>query len=248
MTELELIIDLHKNSERQGPGSEEETLKALDLINLSGRKNLKIADVGCGTGGQTFTLAQHSQAQITAIDLFPVFLEELEEKAQKLGLQKQIKTLEHSMEDLPFEKESLDVIWSEGAIYNMGFEAGIQKWQEFLKPNGYLAVSEITWLTHARPQEIEDFWIQNYPEIDIASNKIKILEENGYSLVGYFYLSQESWLENYYRPLEIHFPIFLERHHNSPIAEKVVQEHQEELKLYQKFKDYYSYGFYVARK
>jgi hypothetical protein len=31
MTELELIIDLHKNSERQGPGSENDTLKAIDF-------------------------------------------------------------------------------------------------------------------------------------------------------------------------------------------------------------------------
>ena len=48
MTELELIIDLHKNSERQGPGSENDTLKALDLLNLPTDQNLKVADIGCG--------------------------------------------------------------------------------------------------------------------------------------------------------------------------------------------------------
>ncbi|MCW9098085.1 MAG: class I SAM-dependent methyltransferase, partial [Ignavibacteriaceae bacterium] len=70
MTELELIIDLHKNSERQGPGSEKETLKALGFMNLPNDQKLKIADIGCGSGGQTLTLAQKINGQITAVDLY----------------------------------------------------------------------------------------------------------------------------------------------------------------------------------
>ena len=42
MTELELIIDLHKNSDRQGPGSEKETLKALGFIHLPNNQKLKL--------------------------------------------------------------------------------------------------------------------------------------------------------------------------------------------------------------
>ena len=34
MSEIELIIDLHKNTQRQGPGSEKDTLNALNLIGL----------------------------------------------------------------------------------------------------------------------------------------------------------------------------------------------------------------------
>ncbi len=41
MTELDLIIDQHKNSERQGPGSENETLKALSFIHLPNDQKLK---------------------------------------------------------------------------------------------------------------------------------------------------------------------------------------------------------------
>lgn len=247
MTELELIIDLHKNSERQGPGSEKETLKALEFINLSSGRNLKIADIGCGSGGQTITLSQNISGQIKAVDLFPEFLKELNEKSEKLGLKEKIKTLEKSMDDLPFIKEQFDIIWSEGAIYNIGFENGVKKWRDYLKNGGYLAVSEITWITNSRPKEIEDFWTKEYPEIDIASNKIKILEDNGYTLAGYFYLTQDSWTQNYYKPMEARFETFLERNNNSELARKVVKENKAEMELYQKYKDYYSYGFYVAR-
>jgi ubiquinone/menaquinone biosynthesis C-methylase UbiE len=181
------------------------------------------------------------------VDLYPEFLDELNENSKRLGLKEKIVTLQKSMEDLPFKSKEFDIIWSEGAIYNVGFENGIKKLKNYLKVGGYLAVSEITWITNSRPKEIEDFWKQEYAEIDTASNKIKILENNGYSLIGYFYLNQDSWIENYYKPMEARFEAFLKRHNNSELARKVVAEYKSEINLYLKYKDYYSYGFYIAR-
>jgi SAM-dependent methyltransferase len=248
VTEIELIIDLHKDSDRQGPGSENDTLKALGLLNLPTDQKLKVADIGCGSGGQTILLAKKLNGQITAVDIFPKFLNELNEKSEKLGLTDKIVTLEKSMDYLPFNKGEFDLIWSEGAIYNIGFENGLKKWKDYLKVGGYLAVSEITWITQTRPEEIEEFWKAEYPEVDTASNKIKQLENNGYSLVGYFYLSQDSWIETYYKPMHARFENFLKRNNNSEFAKKVVEDNQAEIDLYEKFKDYYSYGFYIARK
>lgn len=248
MSELELIIDLHKNSKRQGPGSENDTLKALRLLDLPGDQKLKVADMGCGSGGQTILLAQNLNAQIIAVDLFPEFLNELNEKAQKLRLKDKIVTLEKSIDDLPFKEGELDLIWSEGAIYNIGFQNGLKQWKDHLKVGGYLAVSEITWITQNRPAEIEAFWKAEYPEIDTASNKIKQLEEAGYTLVGYFYLGEDSWIESYYKPMQARFEDFLKRHNNSELARKVLEDNQAEMDLYLKYKDHYSYGFYIARK
>lgn len=248
MLDLTLETDLHENSERQGPGSEEETLKALGFMDLPTDRKLKVADVGCGSGGQTMTLAQNINAHISAVDVAPDFLEELNKKTKASGLSGKVKTLEHSMENLPFEEESLDIIWSEGAIYNMGFEAGIKKWRTYLKPQGYLAVSEITWITKTRPQEIEDFWSRECPEINTPSHNIKTLEDNGYILVGYFHLRKNSWMDNYYAPLKSQFPSFLQRHNHSESAKSLVEEYEKEIEIYQKFNAYYSYGFYIARK
>ncbi|MDD2281751.1 MAG: SAM-dependent methyltransferase, partial [Bacteroidales bacterium] len=47
-----LINEFFTEMERQGPGSTEETLRALSFIgNLSNKT--RIADLGCGTGYQT---------------------------------------------------------------------------------------------------------------------------------------------------------------------------------------------------
>ncbi|UAM99068.1 class I SAM-dependent methyltransferase [Polaribacter litorisediminis] len=248
MTELEFITDLHKNSDRQGSGSENDTLKALDLSNLPTDQNLKVADIGCGSGGQTFSLAKNINGQITAVDLFPKFLNELNAKSQNLGLTDKIVTLQKSMDNLPFNEGEFDLIWSEGALYNIGFENGLKKWKDYLKVGGYLAVSEITWITQTRPKEIEEFWKTEYPEVYIASNKIKQLENNGYSLEGYFHLGQDSWIETYYKPMQARFENFLKRNNNSELARKVVEGNQAEMDLYQKIKAYYSYGCYLDRK
>ncbi len=247
MTDIELLVDLHSRTPRQGPGSNKDTLKALSYMHLP-EEQLKIADIGCGSGSHTLLLAEKLNASITAVDLFPTFLDKLKADAQKHHLSDKITTINTSMEDLPFATDSLDIIWSEGAIYNMGFTKGIQQWRNFLKPGGFLAVSEITWITPQRPKEIEDFWTYEYPEIDTAGSKIKVLESNGYSLQGYFHLPQSTWLDNYYKPLANHFSNFLDRHNHSEAAQETVRLSQEEIALYNRFKDYYSYGFYIARK
>jgi SAM-dependent methyltransferase len=100
------------------------------------------------------------------------------------------------MDTLPFADEEFDVIWSEGAIYNMGFEAGVSAWRRFLKPGGKLIVSEITWLTAERPSALQSHWDAEYPEIDVASAKIGILERRGFTPEGYFYLPTSCWIDN----------------------------------------------------
>lgn len=249
MTEMELLIDFHKDAERQGPGSNEDSLKALDFVDVdNSSRELSVADIGCGSGAQTLVLAQNLNARITAVDLFPDFLEKLIANAEKLGLQDKISTLQKSMDDLPFTKEEFDIIWSEGAIYIIGFENGIIKWKDYLKIGGYIVLSEITWTTNSRPKEIEEHWNTEYPQIDTASNKIKVLEENGFSPVGYFYLPESSWVKNYYQPIEDRIDAFLKKHNNSDLAKKIIEAEQNEISKYRNYKDFLSYGFYIARK
>jgi cyclopropane fatty-acyl-phospholipid synthase-like methyltransferase len=248
MTELELLVDFHINADRQGPGSHHDTLKALSFIAIDPGKTLKIADIGCGTGAQTISLAQVLNANITAVDLFPEFLEKLTANSKALGLEDKISTLARSMDDLPFSPEEFDIIWSEGAIYNMGFEKGIDQWKHFLKVGGYMALSEITWTTATRPAEIEKHWNTEYPEIDTASHKIGVLEKHGFSTVGYFYLPESSWLDTYYNPMQERFDAFLKTHKHSQTAKAIVEIEKDEIQKYLKYKAHYSYGFYVAKK
>ena len=156
---FDLLIDLHKNNPRQGPGSDEHTCLAMTIAQLQDqRERLTIADIGCGTGSQTLVLAKHLNADIYAIDLFSEFLGVLDERATQFDLKSTIHTQQRSMDDLDFDHGSLDVIWSEGALYNMGFGQAVAYLQPFLKKGGLMACSEITWLTQKRPEALEAYW------------------------------------------------------------------------------------------
>ena len=168
--------------------------------------------------------------------------------SKRFGLEDRITTLARSMEELPFADAELDAIWAEGAIYNMGFEAGVIAWRSFLKPGGILAVSEITWLTNKRPDELQAHWDAEYPEIDTASAKIAILERHGFSPIGYFSLPEHCWIGNYYQPMQNRFQAFLSAHNNSTAAKAIVEAEEIEIALYERNRDFVSYGFYIARK
>ena len=109
-------------------------------------------------------------------------------------------------------------------------------------------MSEITWLTPERPAELEQHWAQEYPEVNTASAKMAILEDNGFSPVGYFPLPSTCWLDNYYRPMQARFDAFLARNGNTRAAADIVAMEKAEIGLYETYADYFSYGFYIARR
>ncbi len=259
MDQFSLIVDLYRRVPRQGPGSAETTLLALEPAGICSRGNRPgevsgggrpfcIADVGCGTGASTLVIAEALDAEVTAVDLSEEFLKVLDAQADKRRLKHRVETKVAAMDALPFGDEELDVIWSEGAIYIMGFKAGVVGWRRFLKPGGILGVSELTWIRPNPPDVIRSHWETEYPEVDTAAAKIAVLEEAGYSPLGYFALPASCWMDEFYKPLQAEFEPFLCRHGNSAEAEAIVEGTKTEIALYKRFGAAFSYGFYIARK
>lgn len=245
--DVNLICDFFLNTERQGPGSPEATLKALSFIDNLTSQSL-IADLGCGTGGQTMVLARHAPGTITGIDLFPGFIDRFNANAGKLNLRDRVKGIVGSMDNLPFREEELDLIWSEGAIYNIGFERGLKEWRKYLKTGGYVAVSESSWFTAERPAEIHDYWMGLYREIDTIPNKIARIQEAGYIPVASFILPENCWTEHYYAPLGKARELFLNKHAGNKTAGELMKFQSYDRAMYAKYKEYYGYVFYIAKK
>jgi SAM-dependent methyltransferase len=153
-----------------------------------------------------------------------------------------------SMDNLTFQNEKLDLMWSEGAIYTIGFERGLNEWNRYLKPGGYIAVSEASWFTEKRPAEIENFWNDAYPEIDTISNKVEKMQKAGYIPVATFILPENCWIEHFYAPQVHAQERFLRKYAGNKTAEDLVKNQRHEAELYYKDKKYYGYVFYIGKK
>ncbi|HOX73386.1 MAG TPA: class I SAM-dependent methyltransferase, partial [Bacteroidales bacterium] len=218
--DLNVIHEYFSNVERQGPGSPEITLKALSFID-SLTENSKVADIGCGTGGQTMVLAQNIPCEITGIDSCSGFINQFNQNARNKNLHDRIKGIIGNMENLPFQEEYLDLIWSEGAIYNIGFNRGLNEWRKFLKQGGYIAVTENTWFTEERPAEIQEFWQKAYSEIDTISNKVAQMQKAGYLPMATFVVPESCWT-NYYSIMQKTHASFLKKYTGNKTAEEFV--------------------------
>ena len=152
------------------------------------------------------------------------------------------------MDDLPFGKEEFDLIWSEGAIYNIGFQHGLHIWREYLRKGGYVAVSEVSWFTDKRPAEINDFWLDAYPEIDTIPNKVAQMQKAGYIPVASFILPENCWTEHFYAPQVEIQDNFLKKYAGNKVAENFIANQRHETQLYYKYKEFYGYVFYIGKK
>jgi len=247
MEMLDLLVESHAGLERQGPGSPEMTAKALSFVGGLNETS-RILDLACGTGGQTTVLAQNIAGSITGVDICPKFIDVLNENAKKAGLQQRVSGTVGSMENLPFDKESFDLIWSEGAIDSIGFEKGLSYWNGFLKKGGYVAVTCPSWLTERRPAEIEKFWVDAVGGLGTIWHNVSAMQTAGYDFVAAFALPEECWTDNYFAPREAAEKALLQKYPGNKTVEAYIEAENYEAELYDKYKRYYGYVFYVGRK
>ncbi|MFF2479821.1 class I SAM-dependent methyltransferase [Paenibacillus sp. NPDC058071] len=234
---------------RQGPGSKASTTKAISLLDLDRNKELNILDIGCGTGAHTVLLTEgFPHAHITAIDTNESSLSSLKEMLQEKGLENRVTVQNASMFELDFPPETFDLIWSEGSIYIIGFQQGLERWKPFLKQGGYLACSEISWL-HENPSEAsKSFWEEGYPGMDTISNKINQITGVDYKLNYSFVLPKSDWIEEYYNPLESSLQKLEAKYKDNSEALSVVEMIRQEISLYHHHFNDYSYVFYGMQK
>lgn len=263
--DISVVIEFFRQMERQGPGSDEVTLRAFSFIEerikeegSSPETIYRIADMGCGTGGQSMTLARKPSSRITAFDIFPGMIETLNRRVIERGLQERVRGVVASMDNIPSEEipsgnladcqRGFDIIWSEGSIYHIGFENGLKLWREYLRDGGYVAVSEMVWLTQERPPEFEKYLSDNVPEISLPSVKMGLIESAGYTPVASFLLPWSCWSETYLRPMETFFDKFLDSQNHSDGAVEFVKRQREEIFMFEKYREYFGYIFFIARK
>ena len=243
---MQYFYELYESIPRQGPGLTECTERALRFLPpLSGKQ--RILDVGCGSGAQTLVLAKATLAEIIALDSHEPFLEKLKADATQAGVADRITTFAGNMDDMPFKNESFDVIWSEGAIFIIGFAQGLAKWRKLLVPGGYIVVSEMCWFCDNPAPELIQFCGGEGAVAGIADRR-KTIADAGYLLMGDFVLPPEGWWQNYLLPVEKRLDGFAKKYSNTPVALSIAEHSRHEIELYKKYSQSFGYVFFVMQK
>ena len=242
---MRIFFEIHQDNPQEGPGDFASTRRAFTLIeDLPPLPH--ILDVGCGPGRQTLDLCRLTKGNIIAVDFHKPYVDALQRKSNALGLTHQITVLLGDMANLQFQPRTFDLIWSEGAIYNVGFKAGLKLWKPLLKKAGYVAVTEVAWLGSDVPDRLKAFWDSAYPQIQDVEGNIADIRAAGYQPVAHFTLPESAWWD-YYRAIEKRVMLMKEKYKNNSCALEVLEAEMQEIDLYRRYSDYYGYVFFVAQ-
>ncbi len=244
---MNIFFEIHQNLPREGPGSCRSMLKALSSL-----KELpaspSILDVGCGPGTQTIALAKETGGRVLAVDTHQPFLDRLAQQVLEAGLAQHIDPINMSMSSLDFPEQSFDLIWSEGAIYIMGFAQGFRAWRPLAKIGGYIAVTELAWLRPDPPDGCKRFWATEYPVMKSLEENLQSVRDAGYEPVDHFVLPDSDWWDEYYTPMEKRLAPLREQYKDHPGTNELLDASRLEMDIHRKYSAWYGYVFYLARR
>lgn len=230
--------------EKLGPGGNVHTLHVLRL--LPKQQFRVIVDAGCGAGRQTMVLAKELGTLVHAVDSYEAFLNDLTRRAKEARIEHLVQTHCMDMKDIPGVFQHIDLLWSEGAAYNIGFSNALTTWASAINPDGFAVVSELSWLREQVPNAVREFFLSGYPDMQSIQKNIAIAENAGYRVLTTHTLPKEAWVEGYYDVLEPRAKTLVD-HPDSSVRDFAV-ETVKEIEIFKCSEDSYGYVFYVLQR
>ena len=236
---------LFAGMDKLSPG--DDSLSLYVLRSLPEHRFEVVVDGGCGAGRQTFVLADELKTLIHAVDSYQPFLDRLRQRAKEKGLAQLVRTHCMDMKDIPSVFPTIDLLWAEGAAYNIGFANALATWAKAIKPDGFAVVSELCWLREDEiPNSVKEFFRSGYPEMQSVEQNIQTAEEAGYELFNTYTLPKETWVKDYYDILELRAKSLVS--HSDVAVRAFAVETLKEIETFKISDDSYGYVFYVLQR
>ncbi|MGQ0842972.1 MAG: class I SAM-dependent methyltransferase [Sporichthyaceae bacterium] len=227
-----------------GPGADEYTRHALNL--LPRRDFEVVVDAGCGAGRTTLVLAAELQTPIHAVDAHQPFLDDLMYLAGQAGVRQWIRPRCMDMGTIAEVIPRIDLLWSEGAAYSIGFANALTSWAESVVPGGFVAVTELCWLREDPDPAAVQFFAATYPDMGSVPDVLLGAERAGYLVLDHFTLPREAWVDGYYEVLRPRAEMFLE--HDDAAVRELAALTVAEIDLFDRAEGSYGYEFLVLRR
>jgi len=178
---------LFEGMEKLGPGDDVDTSKVLNR--LPKRSYRTVVDAGCGAGRKTLVLANRLGTLVHAVDSYEPFLASLMRRAKEAGMERHIWAHCMDMADIPHTFRRIDLLWLEGAAYHIGVSHVLKTWHSAIDPEGFVVVSELSWLSEAVPAAVLRFFHTGYPAMRGIDGNRSVAEDAGYRVLDTHTLS-----------------------------------------------------------
>jgi SAM-dependent methyltransferase len=243
-TTINPIDLLFGGMEKLAPGGDIHTLKVLHL--LPRQQFQVVVDAGCGAGRQTLALARELGTLVNAIDLHQPFLDDLMRRAQSAQIENLIQTHCLDIRDIPSSFPQIDLLWSEGAAYNIGFANALTTWATAISLHGFAVVSELSWLRERVPTPVAAFFDSCYPDMKSIAQNLEIAQAAGYRVLTTYKLPDDAWVEGYYDVLAPRAQALIDRADSS--VRDLAIETLREIEIFNCSEASYGYVFYVLER
>jgi len=243
----QIFFEVFEALPRQGPGNRACTAKALALC-CDLPRSPAVLDLGCGVGGQTLHLAEVTSGTIVAVDSHAPSIERLRATVAERGLSGRVSPVVGDMARLEQPPASFDLVWSEGALYNIGIENALRVCYRLLRPGGYLAFSDAVWRKENPPLDVKASFESDYPTMGRVPDVLAAIERCGFSLVGHFTLPDEAWWDDFYTPMQRRIEELRGRYADDGEALAMLDQLAQEPEMHKRHSDYYAYEFFVVRR
>ncbi|MFX1253366.1 MAG: class I SAM-dependent methyltransferase [Promethearchaeota archaeon] len=123
-------------------GGSAATEKLLEMCQLD--ENSQVLDVGCGSGYTACEIAKNYGSQVIGIDISEKQIIKAKESARKQKLEDKIEFRVASVLELPFDKETFDVVIFESVLTPLGDnkEEALKEMVRVLRANGRIGANE----------------------------------------------------------------------------------------------------------
>ena len=165
----------------------------------------------------------------------------------QLGLDDRIRPVATDFANIDEPAASFDLVWSEGALYNVGMTDGLKICRNLLRPGGHLVFTDAVWQTDAPPPEVKELFDAEYPTMGRATDVADSIARAGFTLIDHFTLPDEAWWDDFYTPMLRRIDELRSRHQGDAEALATLDELAAEPTMHEANSKHYAYEFFVAR-